>query len=294
MPPTRAARCTTCDGRGVGEQPLGFTRPGEVVVAAAGHRHVRPLLARAWRTTTRPRNPAPPVTTTRRPLQKPVMTYDATTRRAMMGCVRVAYTLEQCWHRMPGGTGVAALRIAEALGPHNDVRLIGVAGRHRHLPPEPWVPTDPGRAPADRRRRWLYEAGCGLNWPKVERPPARSTSRTPPRSSRAPPMPSSSSRLHDSGVPARPVAVHQARRARLPAQPGSRSSDRADLVLCCSQATMDDCVAAGIVRRPVAAGAAGRGDRACHRTREWPVCDSSTACPSATCCSSARSSRART
>ena len=37
-------------------------------------------------------------------------------RAGMIGAVRVAYTLEQCWHRVPGGTGVAAMRIAVSPG----------------------------------------------------------------------------------------------------------------------------------------------------------------------------------
>jgi len=29
--------------------------------------------------------------------------------------VRVAYTLEQCWHRVPGGTAVSAIEVARAM-----------------------------------------------------------------------------------------------------------------------------------------------------------------------------------
>ena len=81
-----------------------------------------------------------------------------------MGCVRVAYTLEQCWHRVPGGTGVAALRIAEALGPHNDVRLIGVAGRHRHLPEEPWVPPIPVATVTSPKRKVAVSRASRRCW----------------------------------------------------------------------------------------------------------------------------------
>ncbi|HUF97924.1 MAG TPA: hypothetical protein VMM60_07315, partial [Ilumatobacter sp.] len=48
--------------------------------------------------------------------------------------LRVAYTLEQLWHPVPGGTAVAALELAAALVARNDVELVGVAGRHRNLP----------------------------------------------------------------------------------------------------------------------------------------------------------------
>ena len=49
--------------------------------------------------------------------------------------VRVGYTLEQCWHRVPGGTAVAALEVARELpGVRSDVSLIGVAGKHSEPP----------------------------------------------------------------------------------------------------------------------------------------------------------------
>ncbi len=47
--------------------------------------------------------------------------------------MRVAYTLEQCWHQVPGGTAVAALELARALAERSDVELVGVAARHRDL-----------------------------------------------------------------------------------------------------------------------------------------------------------------
>jgi glycosyltransferase involved in cell wall biosynthesis len=81
--------------------------------------------------------------------------------------IRVAYTLEQLWHRVPGGTAMAALRVAEALGGRDDVTLHGVAGRHRALPPSPWTPpiaveTLPLTSPL------LYDAWLRLGWPRVE------------------------------------------------------------------------------------------------------------------------------
>ncbi len=42
----------------------------------------------------------------------------------MMAAMRVAYTLEQCWHRVPGGTAVATLRIAQALAKIDGVELV--------------------------------------------------------------------------------------------------------------------------------------------------------------------------
>ena len=161
-----------------------------------------------------------------------------------MGPVRVAYTLEQCWHRVPGGTGVAALRVAEALGPHNDVRLIGVAGRHRRLPPEPWVPTIPV-AHLPIASPWLYETWLRAGWPKVEVATgpvdiAHATTLIP-----CPTDGKLVVTLHDLAF------LHEPRHfTRHGVRVFHRSlrhiRDRADLVLCCSQATMDDCEAAGI------------------------------------------------
>ena len=37
--------------------------------------------------------------------------------------VRVAYTLEQCWHRVPGGTAVSALEVARAVVDFADRQL---------------------------------------------------------------------------------------------------------------------------------------------------------------------------
>ena len=161
-----------------------------------------------------------------------------------MGCVRVAYTLEQCWHRVPGGTGVAALRIAEALGPHNDVRLVGVAGRHRHLPLDPWVPTIPV-AHLPLAAPWLYETWLRAQWPKVEIATgkvdiAHATTLIP-----CPTDAKLIVTLHDLAFLHDPTQFtkHGVRVFRRSLKEIRR---RADLVLCCSQATMDDCVVAGI------------------------------------------------
>ena len=51
--------------------------------------------------------------------------------------LRVAFLLEQAWHRVPGGTAVAAVQSARALVERDDVDLLGVTARHRStdLPP---------------------------------------------------------------------------------------------------------------------------------------------------------------
>ena len=54
--------------------------------------------------------------------------------------LRVAYTLEQCWHDVPGGSATAALNVARRLAARTDVELIAVAGRHRRRPDAAFQP----------------------------------------------------------------------------------------------------------------------------------------------------------
>lgn len=79
----------------------------------------------------------------------------------------MAIAVEQCWHRVPGGTATSTLALVDALARRDDVEVIGVAGRHRHGPPEPFVPSVPvGQLPVPRRV--LYETWHALGWPRVE------------------------------------------------------------------------------------------------------------------------------
>jgi glycosyltransferase involved in cell wall biosynthesis len=82
--------------------------------------------------------------------------------------VRVAFTLEQCWHPVPGGTAVAALELARTLVARGNVELLGVAARHGSGPPEAWQPPIPvAHLPLPRLA--LYEAWHALRRPSVER-----------------------------------------------------------------------------------------------------------------------------
>ena len=83
--------------------------------------------------------------------------------------MRVAYSLEQCWHRVPGGTATAAIEVARAMsGARPDVQLIGVAGNNQGEP-------DPSYAPPIKVRQLalhgaaLYEASLRFRAPRVER-----------------------------------------------------------------------------------------------------------------------------
>ncbi len=162
----------------------------------------------------------------------------------MMEGVRVAYTLEQCWHRVPGGTAVSALRVAEAMGFHSDVRLVGVAGRHHHLPDDPWIPPIPV-AHLPLSGPFLYDAWLRLGRPKVERATGRvdithSTSIIP-----APSNGKLVVTVHDLAFLHEPD--HFTRRGvRVFHRSLELVKRKAELVLCPSQATLDDCEAAGI------------------------------------------------
>jgi len=81
--------------------------------------------------------------------------------------VRVAYTLEQCWHDVPGGTAVATLRVATELTAHHGIELVGVAGRHRHPAVAGFEPTVPVST-VPLARPLLYDAWIRLRWPLVE------------------------------------------------------------------------------------------------------------------------------
>jgi len=83
--------------------------------------------------------------------------------------VRVGYTLEQCWHQVPGGTAVAAIEVArEMANVREDISLIGVAGKHSVAPLEAFAPTCEVRQ-LPLAGGLLYEASLRFNRPFVER-----------------------------------------------------------------------------------------------------------------------------
>jgi glycosyltransferase involved in cell wall biosynthesis len=82
--------------------------------------------------------------------------------------MRVAVTLEQCWHRVPGGTARATLDTIAAVAAHGGVEQVGVSAWHRHPPPDAWRPSIPVRA-LPLPRLALYDAWQRLRHPVVER-----------------------------------------------------------------------------------------------------------------------------
>lgn len=161
----------------------------------------------------------------------------------MAETLRVALTLEQCWHRVPGGTAVAALETARRLEARDDVEVVGVAARHREPAPEPWTPHVPvAHLPLPRLA--LYETWHRLRRPHVETATGRVDV------------------IHATGVAMPPrsapvvVSIHDVAWLRDPAHftgHGRRFFDRglelarrdATLVLCSSHATLADLLALG-------------------------------------------------
>ena len=139
---------------------------------------------------------------------------------------------------------MAAMRVAEAMVAESDVTLLGVAGRHAHVPSDPWSPQIPiGHLPVGGPV--LYDLWLRRGWPKVERATgpidvAHATTIIP-CATKAPLV----------------VTVHDLAFLHDPSQFTRRGNSifrrsleqirrRADLVLCSSQATMDDCAVTGI------------------------------------------------
>jgi glycosyltransferase involved in cell wall biosynthesis len=82
--------------------------------------------------------------------------------------MRVAVTLEQCWHRVPGGSARAALDTIDAIAAGHDVDQVGVSAWHRSPPSEAWRPNVPVRM-LPLPRLALYDAWQRLRRPRVER-----------------------------------------------------------------------------------------------------------------------------
>jgi len=82
--------------------------------------------------------------------------------------MRVAITLEQCWHEVPGGTARATLDTIEAVEARGDVEQVGVSARHRSPAPVAWRPGIAVRS-LPLPRPLLYESWQRLRRPRVER-----------------------------------------------------------------------------------------------------------------------------
>jgi glycosyltransferase involved in cell wall biosynthesis len=161
--------------------------------------------------------------------------------------MRVAVTLEQCWHRVPGGTAVAALETVRALQATGAVDQRGVSAWHRAPAAAPWAPPVPVHA-LPLPRRALYAGWLWAGAPACEAAVGRvdlvhaTTIIVPPRR-RAPLVVT----LHD--LAWRRAPEHFSRRGVRTFERGLHLAVRhADAVLCSSGATLDDAAAAGFDR----------------------------------------------
>ena len=161
--------------------------------------------------------------------------------------LRVAVTLEQCWHRVPGGTARAALDHVRAVAAHSDVEQIGVAARHGGPPAPEWFPSIEVRH-LGLPRPVLYESWHRLRRPAIERATGAVDV------------------IHATGMAVPPhsaplvVTVHDLAFIDEPGHSTSRglrffhrsielARAQADVVVCPSQATVDDCVRHGFDAR---------------------------------------------
>lgn len=184
--------------------------------------------------------------------------------------MRVAVTLEQLWHRVPGGTARAAVDVATAVAAGGGVEQVGVSAWHRQPPSEHW------RAPIPMRslplpRTVLYEAWHRWRRPLVERATGAvdvvHATAYVASASRAPWVAS----VHDVHFLHEP-AHFTARGIAVFTRFLELVREEASLVLVPSRATLDDCVAAGIERArlrlvPLAAHTAPVGPGAAESAR---------------------------
>lgn len=161
--------------------------------------------------------------------------------------MRVALTLVQCWHRVPGGTARAAVALAGALVARGDVEVVGVGARQADGVPPPFTPPVPVRhLPLPYQA--LYDVWQRTPWfgPESVTGPVdvvHVTAPTVPSRTRAPMVVT----LHDV-FPVLDPEVLTPRGARLMQRGIELARTRADLVCCSSTQTLEDCVALGFER----------------------------------------------
>ena len=156
--------------------------------------------------------------------------------------MRVAYTLEQCWHRVPGGTAISALEVASAMADIPDVELVGIAGRHAG-PPTPGYQPPISVSALPLGGAVLYEMWTRTGWPKVESVVTvdlvHSTTVIPPATL----LPLVAT-LHDIAFVRHPE-FFTAHGNKIFKRSLNILKKRRATILCSSQATMNDCLTDG-------------------------------------------------
>lgn len=82
--------------------------------------------------------------------------------------MRVALTLEQCWHTVPGGVATYGIGLAAALDARPDVEVIGVAAHHADPAPAAWAPPVAVRQYRRLGRPELYSLWHAVRLPRLE------------------------------------------------------------------------------------------------------------------------------
>lgn len=157
--------------------------------------------------------------------------------------VRIAYTLEQCWRRVPGGTGTSALEVLKELLVIDECDVVGVAGHHRRGPTAGFEPPVPV-ATFPIGGALLVETWTRLRWPKVESvvegvDVVHSTTIIPP-ATRKPLV----TTIHDVAFLHHPE-FFTARGNKVFRRSLDLNREKASLVLCSSTATLNDCLRLG-------------------------------------------------
>ena len=157
--------------------------------------------------------------------------------------VRIAYTLEQCWRRVPGGTGTSALEVLKELLLREDCDVVGVAGRHRQRPTQGFEPPVPV-ATFPIGGALLVETWTRMRWPLVESlvdgvDVVHSTTIIPPATHK--PLVTT---IHDVAFLHHPD-FFTPRGNRVFRRSLSLNQEKATLILCSSTATMNDCLNVG-------------------------------------------------
>ncbi|MDE0269493.1 MAG: glycosyltransferase family 1 protein [Acidimicrobiaceae bacterium] len=80
--------------------------------------------------------------------------------------VRVAAVVEQCWHKVPGGTAIATVGTLKVLAARDNLQLIGLSAKHKSLPSLA-LPPSLSVCELPMPRRVLYDSWHYLRYPDV-------------------------------------------------------------------------------------------------------------------------------
>lgn len=160
--------------------------------------------------------------------------------------MRVAVPLEQCWHDVPGGTARTSIDLTTALAARDDVEVVGIAARHAAPPAPAWRPSVPVEH-LPLPRPLLYEMWHGLGRPRVESATGAVDLCHVVGGAVAPSAAPLVVTIHDLAFLHHPdmFTRHGLRFFR---RALALTIERARLVFVPSQATLEDCVRAGIDR----------------------------------------------